>query len=168
MTHKLAIVMLGIAMLALWSAGASGAEEYAKGHGALEDFSGEGFAASPQWVQIWVMFMVATFAVGLLFFAWRRPVARWAAGGFIASGLFATFAVPALGLPPLSGSIAIAHLIFWTPALVLLLKNRPFANASEGTAFRLWAGVMTGVILVSFVFDIRDAVTYVSHISGLG
>jgi len=168
-----AIVTVGVAagMLGLASVGASGAEElvqeYAKGHGALEDFSGDGFAASPQWVQAWVMFMLATFAVGLLVFAWRKPIARWAAGGFILGAVFSAFAPAALGLPNLSGSIAIAHLIFWTPALVLLLRQRPFNNPEEGMAFRIWSGVMTFVILFSFIFDIRDAVIYLGHVSGI-
>lgn len=145
----------------------SAAQEYAKGNGALEDFSGEGFAASPEWVQIWVLFMVAVFAVGLFVFAWRKPIARWAAGGFILAAVFSNVAFPALGLPALSGSLAIAHLIFWTPALVLLLKQRPFSNPEEGRWYRIWSGVMTFVIITSFVFDIRDAFIYIGHVSGI-
>lgn len=151
--------------LGLVSFSAVGAQEYPLGNGALENFSGDGFAASPQWVQIWVMFMLAMFAIGLFVFAWKKPIARWAAGGFVLAALFSIFAYPALGLPSLSGSIALAHLIFWTPALVLLLKRRPFSDPEEGMAFRIWSGVMTFVILFSFVFDIRDAVIYIGHVT---
>ena len=155
------------AIAAVSSAGMASVQEYAKGNGALEDFSGAGFAASPQWVQIWVFFMIAVFAIGLFVFAWRQPIARRAAGGFLLAAVFANVAFPALGLPPLSGSLAISHLIFWTPALVLLLKRRPFSNPAEGRWFRIWSGVITFVIVTSFVFDIRDAFIYIRHFSGV-
>lgn len=168
MTNKSKFVAGWFALAALWSLSALGAEQFAKGHGALEVFDADGVAASPLWVQLWVGFMVLTFAVGLIFFVWKRPIARWAVGGFLFSALTGEFIFSALGLPFLSGSIAIMHLLGWTPALVLLLIRRPFLDANEGQAFRIWSGVMIFVILFSFVFDIRDAFLYIQHFSGLG
>lgn len=150
--------------LLLTTANALGAEVYAKGNGALEVFDADGMAASPTWVMAWVGFMMVTFAIGLFVFAWKKPIARWAAGGFIVSAATGAAVFNALGLPFLSGSIAIMHLVCWTPALILLLVKRPFADAAEGRWFRIWSGVMTFVILFSFVFDIRDAFIYISHV----
>jgi len=136
MKNKSVLITVWVALATLWSVGALGAEEFAKGPGALEIFDGEGFAATPLWGQLWLVFLVSTFA--------------------------------ALGLPMLSGSIAIWHLVCWTPALVLLLTPRPFFNPNEGRWYRIWSGVMTCAILISFVFDIRAAAIYIDHFSGLG
>lgn len=157
-------IALGVAfILALAGTSAYGAEGFAQGHGALEVFDGVGFAAAPLWVRIWVGLMIATFAVGLFVFAWKRPLARWAAGGFLVSAMTGQAVFSALGLPFLSGSIAIMHLVCWTPALVLLLIQRPFLDASESKWFRAWSAAMTFAILFSFVFDIRDAFIYIAH-----
>ena len=142
-----------------------GAEEYIKGNGALEVFDGEGMEASPLWVRMWVGFMVLMFATGLFIFAWKQAIARWVAGGFIVSVSSGAFVFSALNLPFLSGSIAIMHLICWTPGLAFLILKQPFLDSDQGMAFRIWSVSMTGTILFSFVFDIRDAWIYISHVS---
>ena len=166
--NKQCVGLLAVALGVLALSGAAGAEEYAKGNGALEEFDGEGMAASPLWVQIWVGFMLLTFAMGLLVYSWRRVGAALAAGGFAASAFGGPIVFDMMNLPMLSGAIAIAHLVCWMPALLVLLGNRPFLDASELRGYRLWSGVMTFVILFSFVFDIRDAAIYIDHVAGLG
>ncbi|PWQ99647.1 hypothetical protein DKT75_00825 [Leucothrix arctica] len=146
---------------------ALGAENiYAPGHTALDVFDADGFKSSPSWVQIWVGFMLSTFAVGI-FFVWKHALARWAIGGLIASMATGHYTFVLLGLPFLGGSIAIMHIICWTPALILLLINLPFLNQQEPMVFRIWSGVMTGVITFSFIFDVRDAAIYINHVSDL-
>jgi len=146
------------------ASGALGAEEYAKGHSALEVFDAEGIAATPLWVQMWVGFMLAMFAIGLFAFAWKQPIARWLVGGFLLSALFGETLFNAMGLPFLSGSIAILHLVLWSPGFILLLIKRPFLNPSEGRWFRVWSGVMVCSIIFSYVFDVRDAAIYLNHV----
>lgn len=155
-----------VGLLVFLGLSASGAEVYGKGNGALEVFDGEGLAASPMWVRVWIGFMIATFAVALFVFSWKEPLARWAAGGFLVSATTGEMVFSALGLPFLSGAIAIMHILCWSPALLLLLVQRPFLDAERGRWFRLWSAVMTGVILISFVFDFRDAYTYINHFAG--
>lgn len=138
---------------------------YQPGHTALEVWNAEGQANAPQWVQIWLMIMLASFALGLLF-VWKRVEARWVVGGFITSIAVSGFVIPALGLISLSGLIALMHIVFWSPALYLLLKNRPFLK--ERSLYAFWSGLITAVILFSFIFDIRDAAIYLDHILGLG
>jgi|TARA_B110000879_G_scaffold200692_1_gene274939 hypothetical protein len=147
----------------LISLNAVSAEQYEKGHGALQYFDAQGMSVSPIWVQAWVAFMVLTFAIGLFVFAWRQPIARWAAGGFILSASSGAAIFGALGLPFLSGAIAIMHIICWTPALVLLLTRLPFFDPEHSQAFKIWAGTLTFVISFSFIFDLRDAVIYIAH-----
>jgi len=163
--RRAVLAIFALVLAILFSFGA-GADDYAKGNGALEVFDAEGISASPAWVQIWVGFMLLMFAIGLFVFAWKRPLARWVAGGFIVSAATGEMVFGALGLPFLSGAIAIMHLVCWTPGLILLLTQRPFANPEEGRWYRLWTGLMTGTILFSFVFDIRDAFIYISHLAG--
>lgn len=138
---------------------------YDAGHGALQIWNAEGQALAPKWVQIWLPIMGLTFAAGL-FFIWRHVEARWVVGGFIASLLTMIFVIPALGLVPLSGLIALLHVIFWSPGLYLMVKRRPFAKGLS--AYAIWSAAMTAVILFSFVFDIRDAAIYLDHMLGTG
>jgi len=137
------------------------AAEYAHGHQALEIFDAEGFSNAPLWVQIWVGFMLLSYICGLAFVR-QHSIARWVVGGLFAGLTLGTLLGHLLGLPALSGFIALVHLIFWSPGLYLLLKNRPFLGPKS--AFSIWTGVMTLVILFSFVFDIRDAYIYLQHI----
>ena len=178
MYKTLSLGAVTLALITLMSATGAGAEEYAKGHGALEVFDPEGIANSPQWVQIWIFYiMLPAFALGLLF-VWTKPIARWVVGGILASLFLGELPFAALGLPYLSGAIALAHIVCWSPALYFLLTQRPFLTASEPAesrfvglyrgAYRAWTGLITFVILFSFVFDIRDAAIYIDHMAGIG
>ena len=141
------------------------AQEVAHGNGALEIFDAEGQANSPTWVKIWIVIMLASFASGLLF-VWKRIEARWVVGGFLLGlGLLAIL-TELMGLVPLSGLIALIHLIFWTPGLIILLRRRTFL--SERSLYGVWTGLMTLVILFSFLFDIRDTVIYIYYITSTG
>lgn len=153
------VVLVGL------SASALGADDFAKGHGALEVFDGEGISAAPLWVKVWVGFMMLMFASGLIFVK-SHAEARWASGGFLAGAVSGGYIFAALGLPFLSGALAIVHLLFWSPALFLLLSRRPFLNEEKSMPFRIWAALMTATIIFSFIFDIRDAYIYISHFSG--
>lgn len=153
-----AAILSGLLMSA--SAGA-----YEPGNQALQLWNDEGIANSPQWVQTWLMIMLGSFALGLLF-VWKRVEARWVVGGFIAAILISRLGIPALGIVKLSGLVALVHLIFWSPGLYLMLKNRPFLK--ERSLYAIWSGLITAVILFSFIFDIRDGVIYLDYILGLG
>ena len=165
--HTVFIRCVLLTSVALSVAQAAVPQIYESGYGALDVFDGAGMALLPTWGFIWLLGLVATFAAGL-FFVWRRPVARVAVAGFLLSMVVTPLLFRTLGLPFLGGAIAIGHLLFWTPALVLLLANRPFLDADENVLFRLWTAAMTFVILFSFVFDARDAWTYIAHFSGAG
>ncbi len=168
MKTRPAIFAISAALTALWSAGGLAAEEFTKGPGALQVFDLEGLAATPLWIKLWLAVLVSTFLVGLFVFAWRRPIARGAAGGFLVSLATGHLVFGALDLPMLGGAIGLWHVVCWTPALVLLLWKRPFFDPAEGRWFRIWSGVMTAVIVISFVFDIRDAAIYIGHFSRQG
>lgn len=131
------------------------------GNQAMQLFDKEGFDNSPQWVQIWVGFMMASFIAGI-FFLKNHLIARWVVGSMVAGAIFGIIAENVFGIPNYSGFIALVHLIFWTPALYQLLSKRPFLG--QRSAFTIWSGVITLVICFSFIFDIRDTLIYLSHV----
>jgi hypothetical protein len=147
--------------LLIFSIGSVSAQEIEHGHQAMQIFDKQGFDNSPQWVQIWVACMVASFLAGL-FFVKNHAIARWVVGCFIAGMVFGAVAGNVFGVPNYSGFIALVHLIFWTPALFQLLAKRPFLG--QRSAFTVWSGVITAVICFSFIFDIRDAFIYLTHV----
>ena len=156
------IIFFGIVtFILLSSVSVFGQTEYAHGNGALELFDSEGMAASPLWVRVWVMFMLTCFAASLLFVA-KHSIARWVAGCFVLGMVVLTLLTKGLGVPNLSGFIACIHLLFWSPALYKLVSERPFMGPRS--AFSIWSGLMTAVIVFSFVFDIRDAIIYIRHL----
>jgi len=108
------------------------------GNGALEVFDAQGMKNSPQWVRIWVFFMLATFACSI-FFVWRHVIARWVLGGFVLGVIAMTIVSSMFNIPPYSGFIATFHLIFWSPALYQLFRERPFLDTK--TPFAIWSGV---------------------------
>ena len=152
--------------LLLTSSQYANAETYAKGNGALEIFDYQGLLNSPTWVIVWVFLMLLAFVAGL-FFVRRERIARWVVGGFI-SGMIALQIIELMGVTVLSGTIALVHLLAWSPGLYLLLTQRPFLNAkllSENKgAYKTWTGIITAVILFSFIFDIRDTIIYLQHV----
>ncbi len=158
-------IVLMTAVLVFCPGSSAWAQTYEHGHGALQVFDAEGQANAPRWVRIWILIMATTFALGLLF-VWRRVEARWAVGGMLV--MLASFFVIIryTDIPFLSGLIALHHLVLWSPALYLLLTRRPFLK--ERSLYAIWSAAMTAVILISFIFDTRDAAIYLAHITGLG
>ncbi|MHA2937886.1 hypothetical protein ACXJY6_06270 [Vibrio sp. RC27] len=153
--------------LLLLSSAAFGVErEYVIGHEALDIFGAEALAFTPMWVKVWLIFLLGTFVAGI-FFVRQHHLARWVVGGFVISMTTGHSIYSALDLPFLGGGIAIMHLVCWSPALILLLLKRPYFDVNESTGFRIWAGLITGFIIFSFIFDIRDAAIYINHINGL-
>lgn len=155
---------LALTATALLSVNGYAATDYASGTGALETFDGAARSAAPLPLKLWLALLNLSF-LAALFFVRKRPIARWALGGMIVAKLTGPPVFAALGLPMLSGSIALWHIVCWTPVLVLLLAAHPFLDRKQGHPYRVWSGVMTTVILISFVFDIRDAVIYLHHLS---
>ena len=146
------------------SLGFAAESQYATGHGALNVFNGEGFLSTPTWVQGWLVLLLGTFIVGF-YFSWKHPLARWAVVGLILSMTMGHTVFELLNLPFLGGSIAIMHIVCWSPTLLVLLLKRPFLNENEKLSFRIWSSLMVSVLMFSFFFDIRDAIIYINHFS---
>ncbi len=138
---------------------------YQPGHGALELFNKDADTTTPTWVKYWINFMSLSFVLGL-FFVWKRVEARWVVGGMITTIMCAFFIAPAIDMLPLGGLYALIHILTWTPGLYLMIKNKPFMG--EKSFYKYWSGLITAVIIFSFIFDIRDATIYLDHMLGFG
>ena len=139
------------------------ARQYESGHHALEVFDAAGMEATPEWVMAWIAFATLCFAAGL-FFVHRHRIARWVVGGYVAG--FAALVASSIfdsDLFRLAGFNAFVHVIFWTPALYHLLSERPFLKAPP-SAFSIWSGTISGVMLLSYIFDVPYALTYLNHV----
>ncbi|MEL7500607.1 MAG: hypothetical protein AAFN77_23645 [Planctomycetota bacterium] len=136
--------------------------EYKKGHHPLEIFDAT-MEGTPRWVKIWIVLSTAWFLCGL-FFVWQHSIARWVVGCHIA-GLMALVASSIFNsvLVKLSGFNALAHIVFWSPALFRLLTEQPFFDG-ELTAFSIWSGGVTAIMLFSFVFDVPYSFVYLRHV----
>ncbi|MBD5770874.1 hypothetical protein [Marinomonas colpomeniae] len=162
--YVIRFLVMAVSLLILPSIAFGLDSQYFVGHGALDIFNQEGFLVTPRWVQIWILILIGTFIAGF-YFAWKHSIARWAVGGFIFSMTMGHTIFGLLNLPFLGGSIAIMHLVCWSPALLIFLIKRPYFNCNERMSFRAWSGLMTSVLIFSFVFDIKDALIYISHVA---
>ena len=144
----------------------AGAQAYEAGNGALQLWGPEGIANSPLWVQYWLYVMMATFLIGLIFSFFGRLEAIALSLGVLISVFGGEFLAGQMGWAYLSGYVALAHLICWSPALYLLLMRRTFLK--ERSLYAAWTGLATAVVLFSFIFDIRDAAIYLDHVLALG
>lgn len=142
---------------------ASAQSAYSIGHGPLEVFNMAAFSAMPVIGKLWLLGLVATMLSGV-FFVRDHLIARWILGGFLASVFTGHLVFGLLGLPMLTGAIAIWHILCWSPGLFLLLIRRPFLRTYEPMRYRVWTAVVAVVIVVCLLFDIRDAVIYAAHI----
>jgi len=115
----------------------------------------EHMLASPTWVVVWmgIMGLLHIIAIPLAFKDWRP---RWmliamAANLVFMSGLFHKFGY--------SRILGLSHVIFWTPLLAYLWKNR------NKNPEREWIGrfvkVAIAIIFISLLFDYTDVIRYI-------
>ena len=149
--------------LGVTSSGALAAP-YESGHQPLELWDEAAMENAPMFLKYWLYFMTALLAAGLLFI-WRHTFARLIVGGTLVMFVLLGVLAPQFGIPILAGLAALGHVVCWTPGLIYSLKTKPFLAGM--TPHAIWSGLMTLVILISFVFDVPDALIYLDHVSGL-
>ena len=159
------IKTLSIAALAgFWAAAAAAHPDHDLGHGPLDIFNSDALAAMPITVKIWMGILAVSLASGV-FFVRKHKIARWIVCGFLISIFTGDLFFRTLDLPMLSGAVSLWHLVCWSPGLFLLLIRRPFLREYEPYKYRIWTAVVAFVIVVSFLYDIRDAAVYIGHVT---
>jgi hypothetical protein len=118
--------------------------------------------ALPLWLKAWLVLLALTFAASLLFVR-RHAAARWALLGFAVSHLIVVV-LQAGGLATMrTGLVSLSHVIGWSPVLVILARALPASPARS--AYRVWCGMLLGIIGISLIFDVRDASMYLYHLA---
>lgn len=150
-----------IVLIALCSVQTASAEPYQSGHQALQVWDAAAQANLPTPIKAWLITMAISMLAGLVF-VWRRVEARWVVGGFLLGLITTRLLIPQLEIVKLSGLVSLVHLLFWSPGLVLLGIRQPFRD--EKSLYAAWSALVTLVILISFYFDIPDAIVYLRHV----
>lgn len=122
-------------------------------------------ATYPAGVRLWMGFMAALFATGVIFARWRIE-ARLVLVTMLATA--ALLVVARLLWPDAARALAgsIIHLLLWPPLLGHLAAKRRGIVAGMGpgrvfgTTFGLWAGLVASVLALSLVLDLRAAAAW--------
>jgi hypothetical protein len=118
----------------------------------------QAIALQPQWVQLWLKWLLfGAFVLPLALFIWRQgrmaavlTLAAGAAAGFLTNWLFTSFGyVKLLGL---------GHIPFWTPLAIYLFYQLRRADMPPWP--RRIIMVVLATILVSLAFDYADVARY--------
>jgi hypothetical protein len=108
----------------------------------------------PFWLQAWIAWMGVVNLAAVFFL--RHVQARWALAGFLAAAMFMEALVALNGFNRLLG---LAHIVFWTPVVVYLWRQRP--HLEPGSALRVWVTVLVGTNATSLAIDYIDVIRYV-------
>jgi hypothetical protein len=104
-------------------------------------------------VAIWMNWMGLIFFASILF-VWKHKAARAA---FAVMLLTLPFALLIYSLGASIHLIGIAHLILWAPlAYYLFTSEIRTSTFNVKSAFGIWLVLLTGTILISLIFDVRD------------
>lgn len=110
--------------------------------------------ALPQWVQLWMNWMTIVFLAAVLYVKNHVP-ARWVLVTYLV-----TF-VAAIGVFYGTRNIhlfSLVHLLLWVPLLIYLYKSEwRLGNVSLKSPYGVWLLLLCATMVVSLVFDVRDA-----------
>lgn len=126
---------------------------------ALEIWDNAARLALPIWLKAWLGFLALSFLASLAFVRTERT-ARIVLASFVASHL-GLVVLGLAGVTIRTGLVSLAHIVAWTPGLIALLRTIP--TTESGSRFGLWCRTVAAVIIVAFVFDLRDAGSYLYH-----
>ncbi|MEZ5967467.1 MAG: hypothetical protein R3C00_00165 [Hyphomonas sp.] len=109
-------------------------------------------AKQPQWVQVWLDIMMVVLLGLSAVFSFVRVEARWVLAGFLLGAVAMLGLYSQIGYSRLLG---LAHVIFWTPVLIYLLRRRAKWRLKETWSGK-WIALAAIVMTVSLAFDYSD------------
>ena len=117
-------------------------------------FGPSGWSPALTW---WIRWMIA---IGLssAIFAFTHTGARWVLAAFVFNHAVA-IGTSMSGLVPMSdGLINVTHVVFWTPAVVVLVRG--LGTLNRRSVYGVWHVLALATMAISLVFDYRDAFRY--------
>jgi len=121
---------------------------------ALQEWNMETRLGAPLALKIWLGSMLVA-NLASVFFLRRHVPARWVLGAFVVSHLWITYAEATGAFVVYGGMVSLGHIIFWTPAILSLLRHRD--QIVLPSRYGIWACIMLGFYGISLIFDVRDA-----------
>ena len=116
----------------------------------------------PPLLATWLAFLVIV-CLASVFFVRDFTAARWVLGGFVVSHAI-VFLLPAVATFTMRrGFVSLMHVLCWTPGLIATIFETPGRQSS--VAYEWWSYALIAVISISFIFDIRDACTYLYYLA---
>ena len=90
---------------------------------------------------------------------WRHVAARWVLGAYVANHAVAIGTGSVLGAAVLTnGLVSTTHVIFWTPAVIVLIRHLP--GVDRASLYGGWHIAALATMTISLFFDYRDAYIY--------
>ena len=112
-------------------------------------------AALPQWVQLWMNWMVVCLFLGSLVFAIFKTEARW----LLLANLILIVATMALGMTiGWNGLWGSTHLVIWTPVVVYFIRRWPMIE--KRSLYGVWFVLALATMIISLIFDAKDVAQY--------
>ena len=114
----------------------------------------------PWKLKLWLTVLVVTFLSSTAFIApYTSP--RWVLGGFIVSHLIVFYlsAWPKFVLR--IGMVSLLHVLCWAPGYVMMLADRQ--GHATNLLYAFWSHAIIIVISIAFIFDLRDACSYLRY-----
>lgn len=115
------------------------------------------YGPTPQWspaVGWWIRWMIAIGYSSTVFAIVGHTGARWVLAAFVVNHLVAIFGP----FPPSNGLISLTHVVFWTPAVVMLVRGLRTLNRQS--VYGVWHLLALATMVISLLFDYRDAFRY--------
>jgi hypothetical protein len=113
------------------------------------------FSTAVSW---WIRWLVL---IGLtaIFFAFKHTGARWVLGAYVANHSVAMGTGWLLGADALTnGLVSVTHVVFWTPAVVVLIMGLRTINRTS--LYGGWHVAALATMGISLLFDYRDSYIY--------
>ena len=120
------------------------------------------YGPTPQWspaLSWWIRWMIAIGYSSTVFAIAGHSAARWVLAAFVVNHVVAIFG-PIFGpLPPTSnGLISLTHVVFWTPAVVMLARG--LRSLNRQSVYGVWHLLALATMVISLLFDYRDTFRY--------
>ena len=113
------------------------------------------FSTAVSWWIVWLVVIGLTSTP----FALKHTGARWVLGAYVANHSVAMGTGWLLGADALTnGLVSVTHVVFWTPAVVVLIMGLRTIN--RASLYGGWHMAALATMAISLLFDYRDSYVY--------
>ncbi|MBO6543658.1 MAG: hypothetical protein JJ939_02485 [Alphaproteobacteria bacterium] len=112
-------------------------------------------AALPQWVQLWMNWMILVLGVGAIVFSIFKVEARW----LLLAMLLTVPATMMMGVyVGWNGLWGLTHILLWPPVVIYMARRLSLIEVRS--VYGAWYVLALGTMVISLIFDIKDVGQY--------